>query len=257
MPQIELKAHLNISPEILRRQEQRTLDAIERGVVRTVELGESVAKKLAPVRKVSEITRRKQTRSLTRSEIRALPARIRRSLSPDQLSRLQTTTRRARQELEGPRAQGRIARLEVTQELSGRFRLKDPQGESFLTQRGRAELREAGVTASFLRVERRGSGGKLQVIRRGRESAIYRRASGRATLGGRLRDEIRFRSLETRGGRIRYRLESPTPYAEYVEFPTSRTAAQPYMRPAREAMKKVLRRNIVREVERVGWRVKR
>ena len=83
------------------------------------------------------------------------------------------------------------------------------------------------------------------------------RTAARTTLGGRLRSEIRTRLIslaEGGSGIAEIRLESPNDYAKYVEFPTSRTAAQPYMRPAREAMKQRFRGNVVQELERAGGR---
>lgn len=63
-------------------------------------------------------------------------------------------------------------------------------------------------------------------------SAFFVHSSGRTTLGGRLREEIYATGVRDTGGTVSGWVVSPTSYAIYQEYGTSRHRAQPYMRPA-------------------------
>ncbi len=91
------------------------------------------------------------------------------------------------------------AQFRQAQPLNGRLRFN-----TLLTSRGRYELRT----------------GRANI-----------RAGGRTAVGGRLRSEIAY--TRAAGERvITAYVESPTPYAKYVEFGTRHNRAQPYLRPA-------------------------
>lgn len=220
---------------------QRILAAAEEAVSETVERGTKYAKRLAPVRKVSFTTRNATPRLLTAVERRKLPSFVTRDLSRTQIASLKTTDsrRRAQQELPAPEiveerpTVTRGGQVVVSKRVAGTgfFRLAEPSNKRLLSSRGHDELG-----------------------RRDANSAIYQHAGkatageGRTTLGGRLRGEITSQPVSRRGGRIRYDIISPTRYAKFVEFPTTRTAAQPYMRPTLAAMKRPfvdkMRRNL-------------
>jgi HK97 gp10 family phage protein len=63
-------------------------------------------------------------------------------------------------------------------------------------------------------------------------TALHRTATGDVTLGGRLRDEIHRTGTRMTSQTISGWVVSPTPYAKYQEWGTSRHRPQPYMRPA-------------------------
>jgi HK97 gp10 family phage protein len=56
--------------------------------------------------------------------------------------------------------------------------------------------------------------------------------TGRAVLGGTLRKSIRIVPAGKSARVIRRTVRAHAPYAKFVEFPTARTSAQPFMRPA-------------------------
>jgi HK97 gp10 family phage protein len=59
--------------------------------------------------------------------------------------------------------------------------------------------------------------------------------SGRAVVGGTLRKSIKAHKVYKHGHKLGARVIASAPYARYVEFPTSRTKAQPFMMPAFKA----------------------
>jgi HK97 gp10 family phage protein len=79
----------------------------------------------------------------------------------------------------------------------------------------------------------------------GADSALYK---GR--IGGRLRGELRVSEQVKKGKHIWYYVESPTPYAKYQEFGTSRHRAQPFLRPALYESRGALRYEVRRAVDR-------
>lgn len=214
------------------------LDRAERGTQSAIQLAEKHAKRLAPVRKVSYVERDAATRDLTAQERRRLPTALR------GIAGLKTATRRTQQYLPTPEV--------VEDRMTGKFQLADPSQMSFLSGRGLSELKDTHSS-----IDDEGHQSARSLSRRSGASAVYqtrlvqeipirrggkivgtqRRNTVRSTLGGRLRGEIRYRDA-SRGARIKFELVSPTPYAQYVEFPTSRTAAQPYMRPTLAYMEK-------------------
>lgn len=215
------------------------LDAVEAGVEDAAKLGVKHAKRLAPVRKISYEERPAQRRDLSRAEIRA-SVRATRGFSG-----LRTTTRRAKQYLEAP---------EIVADRTGvRFGLKNPDERSFISGKGEGELRRGlrpgGAIYSFTRQETvkqqvRNSRGNIVTVKN-----IIRRPTH--TLGGRLRGEIDYVGVGD-APRVRFDIVSPTPYARFVEFPTSRTAAQPYLRPTLEYLKGPFPEKVLRRVERAA-----
>jgi hypothetical protein len=255
MGRVRLTLEVTAPRIYMRRVELAVYNALDEAVSNTLAYGERYAKRKAPVRKVTRRGSKARVRDLTPEEISALPEFARKGLSPIsgasiRTGRLpQTTVRRAGASRLIPTAQirGRTYKLggekgrDVTFD-SGQPAMKNPRFAELLSARGNYELRtQRGIATQKLTAMIGG------VIRHGE----------RDTLGGRLRNEITSRmvSFATRGGISEGRLESPTEYAKYVEYPTSRTAAQPYMRPAREAMKTVLDRNVALELSRIGGRV--
>jgi len=81
--------------------------------------------------------------------------------------------------------------------------------------------------------------------RAGRTTALYK---GR--IGGRLRGELRLTPPETRGKVTWVYVESPTPYAGFQEFGTSRHRSQPFLRPALYESRQVLRYEVRRAVDK-------
>lgn len=254
-------------PGLVKGIEARIMEAAEEAVDETTTLGVKMAKRLAPVRKVSYIERRAKRRSLSRAEIAKLPgfasggARNARGRFTGRDVQRATVVRRAQQILEAPEVE----------EFDGGFRLKDETQTSFLTGRGKRELRESGrheprliegkppeIIAGI--VVRPGTPDKLKAG----TSAIYTqrfvvedksgriRHGSRSTLGGRLRGEIHGERLGTIGGRIVYAIISPTPYAKFVELPTSRTAEQPYLRPTLKALRTSFKRRVFNNLKRAG-----
>lgn len=151
------------------------------------------------------------------------------------------------------------------------------QDVNALSARGRAELRrgiksyEQGEETSVIEIDVRrrnvelyrpvGSvhrfdatpGRKARQIRsRGGSLVLYaaRRGSPKTfhlQLGGRLRRDIEARDVEFSGGKAQGGVDSLAPYSRYVEFPTSRTKAQPFLRPALKANRRLLRQKLKEE----------
>jgi hypothetical protein len=249
MPPIRMTIQVTTPRTYLRRVEIAVYGALDQAVETTTEYGQRVAKRLAPVRKVTTDSTPARARNLTQGEIADLPEQVRKGLNPVSGASLRTgrlprtTTRRAGASHFAPRTRGGTLR-ETARDVefdrgTGFPRLKDRSFESRLSSRGRYEFRSERA----IHTER-----NLFL-----EGSRVRRVA-RTTLGGRLRSEIRTTlvRLASQGGVSETRLESPTEYAGYVEYPTSRTAAQPYMRPAREAMKPVLVRETDKELRRAG-----
>jgi HK97 gp10 family phage protein len=92
------------------------------------------------------------------------------------------------------------------------------------------------------------SAGRYEVARAkkaGQDTPLYK---GR--VGGRLRGELRVSEQEKTGTEIWYYIESPTPYAKYQEFGTSRHRAQPFLRPALYESRGALRYEVRRAVDK-------
>jgi HK97 gp10 family phage protein len=104
--------------------------------------------------------------------------------------------------------------------------------EEYLGVRGRAEL--ARQSRIFQRAESGIAGTGLPAGRYSSRanSALYSSSTGDTTIGGRLRDEIYRTGVRDTGKTISGWVVSPTPYAKYQEYGTSRHRPQPYMRPA-------------------------
>jgi len=79
------------------------------------------------------------------------------------------------------------------------------------------------------------SSGKTRGVMRGSEKTDPK---------GHLRDRIFMDECEPVGGKWIGRVVSPAPYSRYVEFPTHRTAAQPYLLPALKSARGRLKANI-------------
>lgn len=234
--------------QLITRLEEEIIEAVDRAVGETVELGMMHARRLAPVRKVSYIERNRQTRDLSRAEIASLPASIRASAQRIQRSggRVLTTVRQSRQAVEAPE----VDFDDITERARG---LKNPGVRPHLTHRGLKELEIAKRIPVTLETpyRRRDEGIKLS------RSAVFVSGSGSnrsATLGGRLRGEIETVPATRRGGIITGWVISPTEYARYVEFPTSRTAAQPYMRPTLKFLKRPFVNAVHRQLRKSGFR---
>lgn len=230
--------------ELIRRLEEEIFEELDAAVDETIELGMRHAKRLAPVRKVSYIDRNRQTRSLSRAEVARLPALIRQSAQAIQRrgGSVLTTVRRSRQSVEAPE----LNFDELGERATG---LKTASVAKDLTYRGRAELRIAQRSRAV--TEPPGNGRRLT------RSAAFVSGSGAnrvTTLGGRLRGEIETIPPTLRAGRITGWVISPTEYAKYVEFPTSRTAAQPYMRPTLKYLKRPFVAKVTRNLRRIGTR---
>jgi HK97 gp10 family phage protein len=161
---------------------------------------------------------------------------------------------------------GKAQMEEVAAADLGSKRQRYTTGAEFFTKRGRWELRRAqksiqaaqdrrkakglkkltdeelrGALASSRMTpekftELKAGGGKLMK----RNSAIFTGSSGETTLGGRLRDEIFPGSVRQTSTGWSGDVVSPTYYAKYQEYGTSRHRAQPFMRPALYEMRKRL-----------------
>jgi hypothetical protein len=235
-------------------------DAISEGVDDTVTFGVKVAKRHAPVRKVTKYGGRATVRDLTSAEIRELPGSVRQGITRagyfrGTKQRPQVTVRRSLAGSQNPsfRINGRIKRSpegfrEISIDKQGKAHAVNPLFGGMLDARGRYEklhgLRRRSIYSPDLESlemaatrDRRGASGRAVSV-------------PHATLGGRLRGEIYGEMRGGGGGIVEGAVVSPTEYARYVEFPTSRTAAQPYMRPARSAMEKHLPKAITRSMKR-------
>lgn len=235
MPRATLRTQADISL-LVDTIVESILEAVDEGVYDAAELGERHAKRLAPVRKVAYVERQAVTRELSTAEIR----RGRRGSRG--FSGLRTTVRRS---------QGYLSAPEVVED-AGRYRLKNREDESFLSGRGRAELRRGETTGGAIFTSTRTQ--EFKINQRGKIRK-YTRIVHTQTLGGRLRGEIKIDVISSAAetGIARVDIVSPTPYAIYVEFPTSRTAEQPYMRPTLAYLRdKLVRKVAARLKQRTG-----
>lgn len=250
----------------MKRLENAIIEACNRAIEHTVGIGEKHAKKMAPVRKVTRMGSRARTRALTTAEVAELPESVLRGVisgtnrSSVTGKELMTTTRRSSASRLDPgvRRGGRSATLRGASGEPGSAREVDVSVDYF-TGFGERRMKlpglepDAGGSRGLLSgrglAELRGTGRRL--TSKNPDAVYLNRGGTRFTLGGRLRDEITAIMVSSTAPIIEYRLISPTEYAIYVEFPTSRTAAQPYMRPAREMMKQILIRAIERELKRI------
>lgn len=249
---------------------QRVTDAIyealEQAVDNVLAHGVKVAKKHAPVRKVTRRGGRVQKRDLTDDEIAELPDFVKGGLNPltgntfiRTGKRPQTTVKRSLAGAQEPRLRikgrtyrtGKTAREVRLNNQTGRYELRNPKVKQFLNADGQRAL-EDGTGVYTRRIAytertkvRNPRTGKMETRERIRRGYI-------STIGGRLRGEIRADFLGVENGVVRGELVSPTEYARFVEFPTSRTAAQPYMRPARSAMEARLVPEIEAAISRVS-----
>jgi hypothetical protein len=248
-------------------------------VINTLEdvgdLGVTHAKRLAPVRKVFFSGRRAVKRDLNRAEIAALPRSIRQALVPNTArfgpnaahpgAKIQTTVVRSGASRFAPvirLAKGErgvrfpaSARDVVRDEFTGQYRLASPENGELLTSRGRYELSHAGPIASEggLKPGQRGSVAPREPESRG--------GTSERTLGGTLRREIGSSWIDLAGPRFVIQIESPeggqgrsAAYSRYVELPTSRTAAQPYLRPTLQYLKRPLVQHLKRNLSALGRR---
>jgi len=250
---VRVVLEVTASAESMRSIENGIYDALDEAVSNTLAYGETFAKRKAPVRKVTRRGVPARTRELTQGEIAELPDFARKGLNP--------VTGRSIRTGELPRTTTRIAgaaRLVPTARIRGKtYKLGGETGRDVrYTESGEPKMRNerfAQLLSSRGNYELRSGRGVYTRQLTAMVGTTLRHAE-RSTLGGRLRGEInsKITSFATRGGIAEGILESPTEYAQYVEFPTSRTAAQPYIRPAREAMRPRLIRNIELEMRRVG-----
>lgn len=111
--------------------------------------------------------------------------------------------------------------------ITGFRRRRLPAGVSY-TSRASSDIRNATARAVRLGPSSVKIGGKSQT---GRGRGIIRVGRDQFQYGGYLRKHIVVEEVQT-GDRIVFRVVSKAPYSRYVEFPTSRTAAQPYLLPA-------------------------
>lgn len=267
---VTLKATTN--RVVFHRVENAIYNALGHAIERTLMHGELVAKKHAPVRKVTRRGGRPTTRDMTDLEIADLPDDVKKAISPlsgnfigtGQRPRITTRRSRAGHERPSSRIRGKTYRSPANarevriDRNTGERSMTNPKIVQLLSSRGRRELeggRAGGGTnldgvfiKRFVHEER-----STRVNPRTGEKSTHSRIRHgyRATLGGRLKDEIKGFMLKV-GVISEGVLSSPTPYARYVEFPTSRTAAQPYMRPARAAMETRLPIEAARALDRVA-----
>lgn len=259
------------------RVQAAIFEMLEDAVDRTLSYGVQVAKKHAPVRKVTRRGGRVSTRGMTDAEIADLPDDILQAISLANTwdktgARPRVTTKRslAGYEKPGVRVKGKTvsrakqggkARDVLINPDTGERTMRFPAMAALLSSRGKRELeggrRRSSSGTNLDGVYIKGISAIERVKRRnpvtGKTESFDRTRHGyRATLGGRLKDEIRAHLDTVSAGVVSGELVSPTAYARYVEFPTSRTAAQPYMRPARDAMEARLPKEIDKALTRVS-----
>lgn len=239
------------------RIENAILSAVEDALDRTIAHGVRVAKKHAPVRKVTK-GGHQVTRALSDVEIAELPDFVKKGLNPVSGNFLRTglrprrVTRRSLAGFLQPNVPFRNARKVDIDRTTGAFSMADQRMNSHLSARGRYDLETGrGVFIRRHTAIRETDRFNPRTAKTERLQRIEH--SYTATLGGRLRGEIYGTMFGgNRGGVMHGEVRSPTEYARYVEFPTSRTAAQPYMRPARAAMADRLPREMTRALNRVA-----
>jgi hypothetical protein len=249
MTKVAVTFKAEVSRIYFRRVEAQINTAVSDAMDLTIQVGVKTAKQHCPVRKVTKKGGRVSTRDLDDAEIAALPDFVKKGLNPATNTYIRT---------------GKRPQQVVKRSLAGyeepQFRHKGrkgsyPQGIRQVTQdedTGRYSLatRMAGLRPGQLERAVLTSRGRYE-LRTGR--GVFARG-GELHLGGRLKREIHGEMEEgvfRQSGILRAKLVSPTEYAPYVEFPTSRTAAQPYMRPARDAMEAVFERNVRSALERI------
>lgn len=122
--------------------------------------------------------------------------------------------------------------------VTGKYRLRNPIAEEFLTRGGRNSGRRSLNLGSNLDFHIGGktinSGGGVDPM------------TGR--LGGRLRRQIHATAVTRDGTRFGAGVESPTPYAIYQELGTAHNKAHPFLRPALQENERTFVENLKAEL---------
>lgn len=186
------------------------------------------AKRNAPVRKVTFEGVRYKTRALTAREKRGQTLRGMNARYHTKALRAIMAKRTGSGSLKG--LKGVIIRDRHWKLANAGSFMATPQNSWQLTARGRREVAR----------------GTPYVHETEDEHGVITRTTFATQLGGRLRREIHVTDVEPIKGGWRVQLISPTPYAIYVEFPTTHNRAQPYMLPALRYEKRRFVRRVAR-----------
>lgn len=227
-------------------------------------LGETHAKRLAPVRKVFYTGRRAVKRTLSQAEIATLPRSVRAGIVPNTAIWGPGTRNAGKPVQVTERRSGASQYDPVVRVAKGQRGVKLPHSSRTLIaigtgatnrQTGRPSVRYGLVMNSLLT-----SRGRYELEHAEERGAAYRAPGGETTLGGTLRGEIGWSWIQ-QGPVFVIQIESPqggkgrsAAYSRYVELPTSRTAAQPYLRPTLQHLKRPLVRHFNRNLEAIGKR---
>lgn len=112
----------------------------------------------------------------------------------------------------------------------------------------RGAMAKAGLTARLATRQRVSYSAKRDVARL--QGVVIDTDTGEAFLGGTLRKSIHATDVQRRGKKIVASVRAEAPYAKYVEFPTSRTKAQPFLLPAFKTFG--TRERLAGEIRKVG-----
>lgn len=259
MPPGTLNSKLKIQHE-LERIKRRIYADIEAALAAEAATAAERARKRAPKRKAF-YGERKQYRFLTSTEFARLPKSVRTGLqesgvsvaprgfkgSPSRSPQFARTTVKSNVGRRGEPSRALEPVFDLGGEFTGRFKFA-PGVREQATSRTIREV-ERGRNRS---PDAKNRSPVVKEFGSGRDTGGGRRAVISGEFGGRLKREI-FADDVRRGrerGKFHVDVVSPTPYARYVEFPTSRTAAQPYMRPALDAAKRSLPKTMRRALEK-------
>jgi len=194
------------------------------------------AHRLAPVRRVVAGDRRGKTRTLSVTE---------RVSESDVRARLNIRVGRALIQTQAEDRRNRSVPSNPYLRAPGKRPPRHAPPEVRVASKGYAVM--AGAPALSSR-------GKYE-LQRG--DAVFRSpTTGRRTLGGRLRGEIRVEP-DSDLPIVKYWVVSPTPYAKFVEFGTRRSRAQPYLRPALARVRRSFADNLRRDIQKLNWKPKR
>ena len=242
---------------------------------------EAYAKRLAPVRKVFYTGRNARRRTMSKAEIARLPREVKAAIMPNTalwnrtarrgknvdtaggFARVRTTTRKSGASEYNPIVSiakgGRGVRLpyssrNIMQTGSGRtnprtgkasaiYSMEPGISHTLLTARGMSELKHADPDNP--------------------QSGAFRNPGGQVTLGGALREEIGWVFVRTGPSIYSIEIQSPrdrggksAAYSRYVELPTSRTDAQPYLRPTLQYIKRPLVQALDRNLKAIGGKIR-
>ena len=205
-----------------------------------------LAKSLAPVRKTNRSNKRNRSHPAPVGFYRRFDGK-----------RIETTAALAMigQSFRKPTTAGQVARLiNLNDTRTVTYNPPEEGGNPDSARRValRTAMARAGLTARIARRDRGGmdASTKADVARLHGVRIEFDGLVASATIGGTLRKSITASEVERSGKQLHLTVRAAAPYAKYVEFPTVRTRAQPFLLPAFKAFG--TKKKLAAEIKKAG-----